>query len=65
VAFETLLELIGHTTTTTGLRVKAKQDTRRYKTGVIVTNAEMRALALEPHPFHGDWNYTVRPRAAT
>jgi hypothetical protein len=24
--------------------------------------AEMRALALDPHPFHGDWNYTLRPR---
>ena len=63
LTFETLVELIGHTQTTSGLRVKAKLDKRRYQTGVVVTTAEMRALALDPHPFHGDWNYTVRPRA--
>jgi hypothetical protein len=63
VTFETLVELIGHTQTVTGLRVHAKPDKRRYKTGVVVTPAEMRALALDRHDFHGDWNYAVRPRA--
>ncbi|MBM3779287.1 MAG: ISAzo13 family transposase [Acidimicrobiia bacterium] len=63
VTFETLVELIGHTQTATGLRVKAKLDKRRYKTGVVVTPAQMRALAIDPHHFHGDWNYAVRPRA--
>jgi len=61
--FETLVELIGHTRTATGLRVKAKLDKRRYKTGLTVTKAEMRDLALHPHAFHGDWNYELRPRA--
>jgi hypothetical protein len=63
VTFETLVELIGHTQTATGLSVKAKLDKRRYKTGVVVTAAEMRALALDPNSFHGDWNYTLRPRS--
>jgi hypothetical protein len=45
-----------------GLRVKAKLDQRRYPTGCAVTHAEMRALALHPHAFHGDWNYELRPR---
>ena len=49
--FETIVELIGHTRTATGLRVKAKLDKRRYKTGLVVTPAEMRALDLHPHPF--------------
>jgi hypothetical protein len=62
LTFETLVELIGHTHTVTGLSVKAKLDKRRYKTGIVVTTAEMRALSLDPHPFHGDWNYTLRPR---
>ncbi|MSO45324.1 MAG: hypothetical protein EXQ59_00950, partial [Acidobacteria bacterium] len=35
---------------------------RRYPTGQIVTPAEMRTLALQPHAFHGDWNYQLRPR---
>ena len=60
--FETLVELIGHTRTTTGLRVKAKLDKRRYKTGLVVTEAGMHDLALHPHAFHGDWNYELRPR---
>ncbi len=60
--FHTVVALIGHTHTAAGLRVKAKLDKRRYTTGVVVTQAEMRALALHPHTFHGDWNYELRPR---
>jgi hypothetical protein len=60
--FETIVELIGHTRTAAGLRVKAKLDKRRYATGRKVTRAEMRGLALHPHIFHGDWNYELRPR---
>jgi hypothetical protein len=60
--FETVVDLIGHTRTAAGLRVKAKLDKRRYPTGRIVTRAEMQALALHPHAFHGDWNYELRPR---
>ena len=60
--FETVVDLIGHTRTAAGLRVKAKLDKRRYPTGRIVTRAEMHELALHPHAFHGDWNYELRPR---
>lgn len=60
--FDTVVALIGHTRTTTGLRVKAKLDKRRYATGVVVTRAAMRDWALHPHVFHGDWNYELRPR---
>ena len=63
-SFETIVELIGHTTTATGLRVKAKLDKRRYPTGGVVTRAEMQALALHPHVFHGNWNYELRPRSS-
>jgi Rhodopirellula transposase DDE domain len=62
--FETLVALIGHTRTAAGLRVKAKLDKRRYPTGGVVTQAEMRDLALHPHVFHGDWNYELRPRSS-
>ncbi len=59
--FETVVELIGHTRTSTGLRVKAKLDTGSYPTGVTVTDAQMKNLALHKHPFHGEWNYELRP----
>ena len=62
--FATVVDLIGHTRTTAGLRVKAKLDKRRYPTGQVVTHAEMRDLALHPHAFHGDWNYELRPRSS-
>jgi hypothetical protein len=60
--FETVVDLIGHTRTAAGLRVKAKLDKRRYPTGRLVTRAEMHDLALHRHTFHGDWNYELRPR---
>lgn len=59
--FETVVDLIGNTRTSTGLRVKAKLDTATYPTGVIVTNTQMKALALHKHTFHGEWNYQIRP----
>jgi hypothetical protein len=60
--FETVVELIGHTRTAAGLRVKAKLDTTAYPTGVVVTRGEMKRLALHRHEFHGEWNYELRPR---
>ena len=59
---ETVVQLIGHTRTVTGLRVKAKLDKRKYRTGAVVTFAEMKALALHQDSFHGEWNYQLRPR---
>jgi hypothetical protein len=60
--FETVVETIGQTRTATGLRVKARLDPKRYPTGVAVTRAQMNALALHRHDFHGEWNYDLRPR---
>jgi len=54
--------LIAHTTTAAGLRVKARLDRRQYRTKVKVPNAVMRALAITPRTFHGEWNYTINPR---
>jgi hypothetical protein len=60
--FETVVQLIGHTRTTKGLRVKAQLDKRSYPTGVEIKKADMKHLALHPHDFHGEWNYEMRPR---
>lgn len=60
--FETVVQLIGNTRTTTGLRVKAKLDNGTYPTGMTVTKAEMKKLSLHTHEFHGEWNYELRPR---
>lgn len=60
--FEAVVQLIGHVTTTQGLRVKAKLDKRKYPKGVITTDSEMDELSLHLDEFHGDWNYEFRPR---
>jgi hypothetical protein len=63
--FETIVDLIGNTRTAAGLRVKAKIDSRKYRTGVVITKAQMRDLALRPGEFHGEWNYELQPRELT
>src|SRR5258708_4186104 len=60
--FETIVDLIGTTSTAAGLRVKAKLDKRRYRTGIEITKAQMSGLSLRPHEFHGEWNYELQPR---
>lgn len=59
---EVILESITATTTRAGLRVKAQLDTNTYPTGIGVGDAEMAALPLTRHNFHGDWNYALHPR---
>jgi hypothetical protein len=61
---ETVVGLIGTTTTTTGLTVTARLDLDEYPTGVSVPDAVMAQLALEPHTVHPHWNYTLTPRTA-
>ena len=62
-SYRTIVELIGATTTTKGLRIKAERDTEWYPIGVKISDAEMDALPLTRHDWHGDWNYTLHPVA--
>jgi len=66
---DVVINSIAATTTRTGLTVQAGLDDGTYPTGVKVSNAQMAALPISRHPFHGDWNYTLhpapRPPAAT
>jgi hypothetical protein len=39
-------------------------DTREYEPGQKITDDEMHKLRVQPHKFHGDWNYTVQPHRA-
>jgi hypothetical protein len=58
---ETVVSLIANTTTTTGLRVRAKLDRRKYPTGKSVTRAQMKMVRLQRATFHGEWNYAIEP----
>ena len=57
---EVIVELIGATTTQSGLRVEAQLDTNVYPTQIHVSDEEMAALHITPHAFHGEWNSTVK-----
>jgi hypothetical protein len=61
--YTTVIELIGHTTTKSGLHVTAKLDTKQYATKVKVPDEEIEQVRLERHAFHPDWNYTIRHQA--
>jgi hypothetical protein len=58
---EVIVQTIAATTTATGLRVHADLDTSSYDTGIKISDAQMDALPLTRHDWHGDWNYTLRP----
>jgi transposase len=63
VSHEVIVELIGATTTRTGLTVQAVRDTGSYPTKIKVSDEELAAVHLTPHAFHGEWNYTISPAA--
>lgn len=62
VSRQAIVNLIASTTTHAGLIVKAALDTNRYATKIKVSDKQISGLRLTPHQFHGDWNYTLKPR---
>jgi len=62
ISRQAVVSLIASTTTRAGLIVKAALDTNHYDTAIKVSDGELARLKLNPHPFHGDWNYTIKPR---
>ena len=61
-SYRTIVQLIAATTTNSGLTVRAELDENKYPKGVKVSDAQLAAVNLAPHSFHGDWNYTISPR---
>jgi hypothetical protein len=61
VSLEVIINLIGNTTTRTGLKVQAALDPAAYPTGVKISDADFASVQLEPAAFHGDWNYAITP----
>lgn len=59
-----MVNLIGHTTTKTGLEIKSKLDETIYEKGIKVTDEEMNTINIERAEFHGEWNYTISPQSS-
>lgn len=62
VSREVVVNLIGHTTTKTGLAIRSELDENRYPTGREVPDQQIESLAITRDKFHGEWNYTIQPR---
>ena len=58
----TIVNLIAQTRTSTGLRVRCVLDRKHYPQKVTVSDEQMASIRLVPDGFHGNWNYTIRPR---
>jgi len=64
VTHQVIVNLIAATTTTTGLTVRCRIDDRVYPKGRKVSDKQLAIVNLEPHDFHGEWNYTIHPTTA-
>ena len=62
VSHEVMLNLIANTKTRSGLTVRAELDAAQYPKGTKISDKDLAAINLERNPFHGDWNYSIRPR---
>ena len=60
-SYRTIVQLIAATTADSGLTVRAELDENKYPKGVKVSDAQLAAVNLSCHSFHGDWNYTIAP----
>jgi hypothetical protein len=60
--YETIVRLIASTTTAKGLTVSCRLDRRRYPPGRKISDEELARINITPQRFHGEWNYTIRPR---
>ena len=59
---QTVIDLISHTKTKTGLKITAVLDQNRYEKGIKVSDQEMQQIKLRKHTWHGEWNYTISPK---
>jgi hypothetical protein len=64
-SYAVILQLIAATTTEAGLTVRCQLDTTSYPLRLKVSDKEMATLSIRPDSFHGEWNYTILPRAVS
>jgi hypothetical protein len=61
VSHQVIVQLIGSTSTETGLKVCCEIDGNLYPKGIKVPDEEMQAINISRNEFHGEWNYTISP----
>ena len=63
ISHQVIVQLIGATTTKAGLKVRCQLDPMTYPAGIKVSDDELAAVNITRHQFHGEWNYTINPKA--
>jgi hypothetical protein len=63
VSHQVIVQLIAATTTTAGLTVRCQLDPNIYPAGIKITDADLEAVNITRHAFHGEWNYTISPNS--
>jgi hypothetical protein len=58
---QVIVSLIAATTTKKGLAVRSQLDERSYPKGRRVSDKQLALVNIQPHAFHGEWNYTIHP----
>jgi len=61
-SLDVIINLIGHTTSQTGLKVYAMEDHNTYPTKRKITDKQLNALNIIKNEFLGKWNYTIKPK---
>jgi hypothetical protein len=56
------VNLIASTKTAKGLEINCELDENKYDTGIKITDRQMKMINLEKHDFHGEWNYSIKPK---
>ena len=60
IDIETVIDLIGSTTTSKGLKVKCILDENEYQTGIKVSESDYARIDIERIEPLADWNYIIR-----
>jgi Rhodopirellula transposase. len=61
-SLDVIINLIGHTTSQTGLKVYAMEDHNTYPTKRKISDKQLNALNIIKNEFLGKWNYTIKPK---
>lgn len=64
VSHHVMVNLMASTTTRTGLTVRCALDTHTDPQGINITDNAFKQVHMIRDPFHGEWNYTIRPNAS-
>ncbi len=65
ISRQVVVNLIGNTTTKTGLKIDAELDENNYEKGIKISDEQLAEVNLHKDDFQGNWNYIIKPQKAS